>query len=425
MLMTLFINIIYLIFIIITLPYYLFRIITRSSYRAGLGQRFGFVPKRTGDKPTIWLHCASVGEIAATENLIKGLRDKYPNYELVISTLTPTGQAIVKKKYPDLLSIFFPIDLSWIVKKTLKRIKPALIILMEQEIWPNFLITAGKVDIPVVLLNGRITKRSRRWYRLIKWLIKPALDKIRLFSLQTEEYAARYRSLGIPEQKIKVTGNMKYDISVDESEKKGLLKLFQAQEYGEIIIGGSTHPPEEEILIWVYERLKKDYPSLRLILAPRHIERVPEIENHLNARQHKYIKRSQLPADKNIKDSIVIIDALGELKRLYTISALAFIGGSLVRHGGQNILEPAAAGKPVLFGPHMYNFQEPADILLSAGAAWQVKDEHELYERLKWLLDNLDLAQKAGEAGKEALKKHQGTTERNLSLLKDFLQKNL
>ena len=210
--MTYFINIVYLLFIIVTLPYYLVRIITRSSYRAGLFQRLGFVPKRRGDKPALWLHGASVGEIVSAENLIPHLRETFPDYDLVLSTLTPTAQAIVKKKYPDLSSIFFPIDLSWVVAKTLRRIKPSLIVLMEQEIWPNFLLTAGKLDIPVVLLNGRITSRSRRWYKLVKWVIKPALDNIRLFVLQTEEYAERFLSLGIPDEKIKVTGNMKYDI---------------------------------------------------------------------------------------------------------------------------------------------------------------------------------------------------------------------
>jgi len=419
--MSIFINLIYLIYIIITLPYYLFRIITRSSYRAGLFQRFGFVPKRKSDRPAIWLHGASVGEIAAAENLIPRLRETFPDSDLVLSTLTPTAQAIVKKKYPNLLSIFFPIDLSWVVAKTLKRIKPALIILLEGEFWPNFLLVAGKKNIPVVLVNGRITSRSRKWYGLIKWIMDPALEKVRLFALQTEAYAERFRLLGIPEEKIHITGNMKYDLVADETKKPGLLKLFQAEPDEEIIIAGSTHQPEEEILIWVYEQLKKDYPNLRLILAPRHIERVPEIENHLEARHHKYIKRSQLPLKEDIKDCVIIVDTLGELKGLYSICMLAFVGGSLVPVGGQNILEPAVAGKPVLFGPHMYNFQEAAEILLSAGAAWQVKDEHELGKRMEWLLDNFELAQKSGEQGQAALKKHQGATERNLALIQNIL----
>lgn len=419
--MRIFINLIYLTFIILTLPYYLFKIITTASYRAGLKERLGFVPRRANEKPAIWLHGASVGEIMAAQGLIDGLKQKYPDYDIIISTLTPTGQAVAKKKYPGCQFLFFPIDLSFIIKRVFKRLQPNLIILIERELWPNFILTANKMNIPVIVVNGRLTEKSLRWYKILKLIMKRVLARIQHFALQNETYAQRYQALGVPQDKITVTGNMKYDIvQVADliNEKNSYIRLFQISPDEIVLIGGSTHAPEEETLLNVYKRLRLENTSLRLILAPRYPERFDEVERLITAKGFKCLRRSKIEEGASgLNDAIILIDVLGELLKVYSVADIVFVGGTMAPRGGHNILEPAGLGKPVFFGSSLYNFADSAEMLVNAGGARLTSRGSELYEALKGLMTQPEQIKKMGQTNKEIVLSQQGATQKNLDLI--------
>lgn len=421
--MSLFIDCIYLVVSIVIFPYYLLRFITTPSSRLGLAQRFGFVPKRPLDKPAIWLHGASVGELKSAEVLIEKLIEKYPQYDLILSSLTPTAHGLLRKKYPTIHSVFFPFDFSGVVRRSLKRIKPDLIILLEQEIWPNFITFANRMNTPILLINGRITTKSYGYYRFLRWIFKPVLNRIKYLIVQDEVYRQRYETLGVVKEKIMVTGNMKYDnlpkLRISNSELRIELGI---KESDIVLIGGSTHSPEEEVLIDTYRNLQPEIRNLRLIMAPRHPERFGEVENLIKARGFKCIKRSAPKPEAGQGDStIILLDTIGELSHIYSIATVVFVGGSLVPKGGHNILEPVALGKPVFFGSYIYNFQESADILIKAGAGFMVHNKEELTTKLKNLLTDLPCLSQIGRQGVEIIIAQQGATERNMKIISNYL----
>ncbi len=414
-------NFFYLSYIVLSLPYYLFKFLTSKTARLGLTQRFGGVPQRTSAKPAIWLHCASVGEFLAIQDLITAIEKDLPNHEIIVSTLTPTAYQLARARITRHQIVFWPIDLSWITRKVLKRLRPDLIVLIEQEIWPNFIDQAQRLQIPIILINGRITERSLRRYRSVNWLIKPTLQKIKMLGVQTEEYAQRYRSLGVAAEKITVTGNLKYDIKTEETAPEEYSKLFRIKSDDIVMVGGSTHHPEEEVLVDSYLNLRADIKNLKLILAPRHPERTTEVEKYIQSKNISSVKRSQLSATDELAPDVIIIDTLGELNKLYPLATIVFIGGSLIPRGGQNVLEPAAAGRPVLFGPYMYNFQEAADLLVESGAGWMVQNAAELESQLRSLLANRSALNEAGQAGQKAIRRHRGATDRNFEVIRESI----
>lgn len=438
------IDFIYFIYIVIITPYYLFKFVTSKYHRQGLLERFGFVkfPNYDRQKRCIWLHAASVGEIKASDVLIKNLREVYPDYEFVISTLTPSAQKLVKEKYSDLptftssglrqagiKSFFFPLDLSLIIKKALKRINPALIILIEQELWLNLIRISASKRIPIILLNGRITKHSTRKYRFIKPVISRIWNKISYFCVQNKEYFERFKTLGVKSDKIKITGNMKYDLLDKPHSQTGEVfyrEIFGFNKNDLVIIGGSTHHPEEEILLEVYSKLKQDINNLRLIIAPRHPFRFDEVEKLIRIKGFECLRRSKLSAGSdnisdNVKSTIVLLDTLGELSKIYSIADAVFVGGSFVPRGGQSILEPAASGKPVFFGPDMSNFQDMADLLIKENAAISVMDKSELYRQLLHLFKEPATLKKMGERAQIVISQYQGATVKNIEFIKNLL----
>ncbi|MFH0889158.1 MAG: 3-deoxy-D-manno-octulosonic acid transferase [Planctomycetota bacterium] len=461
------IDFVYFIYIVIITPYYLFKFVTSRYHRQGLLERFGFVkfpnddrqkrsdatirsvphPKASGR--CIWLHAASVGEIKASDVLIKNLRGVYPDYEFVISTSTPSAQKLVKEKYPDTKSFFFPLDLSLIIKKALKQINPALIILIEQELWLNLIRIAASKRIPIILLNGRITKHSTIRYRFIKPVIRRIWNKISYFCVQNKEYFERFKALGVKSDKIMITGNMKYDLldkpspcsqgrgkSDSQTDEVSYRKIFGFNENDSVIIGGSTHHPEEEILLEVYSKLKQDINNLRLIIAPRHPFRFDEVEKLIRIKGFECLRRSKIEIKTEDKDKakgeeaksyshphpfIILLDTLGELSKVYSIADAVFVGGSFVPRGGQSILEPALLGKPVFFGPDMSNFQDMADLLMKENAAISVMDKSELYRQLIRLLKEPATLKKMGERAQIVISQYQGATVKNIEFIKNLL----
>lgn len=401
-------------------PYLLYKAITRPRHLAGLRARVGgagFI--RTGEGPCIWVHGVSVGEVAASEPLIRALERSLPGHEIVVTTSTQTGQAVARRKFPEKRVGYFPLDFSWSVKRALEAVRPSLVVLVELELWPNFLAEAKAQKIPVVVVNGRISERSFRGYRVARRVLP--LNDVAHYCVQTEQYAKRFKKLGVPDEKITVTGSMKYDNVVTASGDGATARASMGLGPDDVVwIAGSTHNPEERLLLDVFARLRAAKPELRLVLAPRHNERASEVAKQVEALGLTPVLRSK-QATGAVNDGVLIVDTLGELSRLYAGADLVFVGGSLIPHGGQNILEPAALGKPVFFGPHVANFQESVDRLLEAKGAIQVKDEKDLEARLRELLADPPRARALGARALETIEAAKGATERTVGVLKPLL----
>ena len=416
------------------LPYFLLKIVINKRFRAGLLHRFGFIPAKTGKKPCIWIHCASVGEVLTAKTLIKSIEKEFDGFEIALSVNTNTGFSVAKKYFEGKMIFYFPLDLSWVVDKAFNRIKPQLILLIELEIWPNFITAAAKKQIPVVLVNARISAKSAKWYRLFCRIsgtfLKSLLRKENLFCARTQADAFRLKELGISETQIKVTGNMKYDnivTDISANTRERLLKLFEIEADEKVIVCGSTFEGEEIILLRVFKNLCVKFGKLRLIIAPRHIERVPDIIKQIASLGFGYAKKSSL--DKGKKGAgykghpIIVVDTVGELSTIYSIADCVFVGRSLIPHGGQNMVEPAGLSKPVIVGPHTFNFKEEVDLLKEADAILIVKDEHSLSKAITYLLEHPEESGEIGRRAQLAVTKQMGVVNRNMNILREhFLE---
>ncbi len=421
------------IFILVFLFWYLPEYLFKGKFHSGFLMRLGIFPRRIrqrlAGRQTIWLHAVSVGEVLASRELLEGLRKEYPQSQIVISTVTPTGNAVVRKiAGPQDIVIYLPLDISLIAAAVVRRINPLLVIIAETELWPNLIGVLNKRKVPIITVNARISDGSFRGYGLIRFLIRPVLNKISLFCLQTESDARRLTALGASPEKLRVTGNMKFDNAdypplrdpaTRDAEYRKRLGLGEKER---LLTAGSTHPGEEEIVLRVYKQLLKDFPELKLLIAPRHPERAGEIGKlALNyGFDPIFISKLQPSAIDRRLSTVFILDTIGQLTSFYAVSDIVFVGKSLVNKGGQNILEPAFFAKPILFGPHMFNFREITALFLANQAAVMVQDEEELSQKIQFLLANPDEADRLGQAGKELLIRNQGATERNLGFIRNY-----
>lgn len=404
-------------------PYFLYKMATTGKYRAGLSQRLGFVPRRTG-ADCIWLHGVSVGELLAARSIVAGLQKALPEVPLAVSTTTNTGYERALESYSGSHVFYYPLDFSWAVSRVFERIRPAIVVLMEMEVWPNFLSRACGRGVPVVVANGRITERGHRGYARFPRLARKMLSKVRLYLMQNELYAERLRSLGVPSGKVRVVGNVKFDtvsIDVDLSSRRALRREMGVGENEILIIGGSTHAGEEQALLASYSRLSRRDPRVRLLVVPRHRTRFEEVRRLIVSQGFEVFARSSLAGGGTPAGGEVLLgDTMGELERLYEAADIAFVGGSLIPHGGQNILEPAARGKPVVFGPSMENFPSAGELLLTAGAAVRIGGADELSEALAGFLDGPKAAA-AGEAGRAAIIGSRGATARTVEAITSIM----
>jgi len=346
---------------------------------------------------------------------LDGIRERWPDKKLLISAFTPTGKetAIVKTKADGV--IFLPLDLPWIVRRVLKKVNPSVLILMETELWPNLISRAGNMGIPVVVVNGRISDRSYGKYWFISPLLRKAFDHINRFLMQSDGDALRIVTLGADQSKVSVTGNIKFDLKAVYRDIP-----FMDEWEGPLLIAGSTHKGEDAPILDIYKELKGNCPDLKLLLAPRHLERVTEVEGVLKGKGLRYVRRSEVK--DRIYEPILLLDTLGELAYFYRYGNIVFIGGSLVPIGGHNLLEPALYGKPVLFGPHVENFRDAARIITDSGGGIKVKDSDDLKDQLIRLLSDNDLCNSLGEKGREAVLNNQGATERTLESLFEYIK---
>ena len=401
-------------------PYFLFRMITKGKYKKGLKQRLGFTPG-VKNKDIIWVHAVSVGEVIAASPIIDAIRKRYPKYSFLISTVTDTGQDMARKAISDPKEIiYFPLDFKWIVNKVLKSIPPKLFIMVETELWPNFIREARRRGIPLVVVNGRISPGSYKGYRVTKPFLKRVLSNIDLFCMQSKRDKERIISLGAQEEKVHTTGNVKFDgLKTEIPERGRLAGELKISLQDPVLVAGSTHPKEEEIILDIYQKAKEEFPDLRLILAPRHPERIPEVEAICKSKNLLCVPRSQRITGER---AIILLDTIGELAKIYSLAAIVFVGGSLVPVGGHNILEPAALGKAPLFGPYMHNFVESARLLLEGGGGIQVRNKEELRENILGLLRNPEKREKIGDRAQEIVKRHQGASGRTLELIGGLLE---
>jgi 3-deoxy-D-manno-octulosonic-acid transferase len=410
----------FVIFAIIYLPYFLLR----KKLHQGFFQRLGFLPFNLGLEQPIWIHAVSVGEARVAQALVKQLRGIYPEKRFVFSNVTTTGNRIVHSfKEGDDFVFYLPLDLSFIVRRVVRKLRPCICIIVETEIWPNLITQLKKNAVPVVLVNARISDRSFLGYRIIRPLIKPILNKIDLFCVQSSRDAQRLSVLGAKSDKLKITGNMKYDFKDYTDYKRDYtdykLKLGLGSKE-RLFVAGSTHPGEEKIVLNTYKRLLNEFPDLRLLIAPRHPERAKEIER-LAAKlefQSHFISTVQRTTQSAKRKAIFILDTIGQLRSFYAIADIVFVGGSLIKRGGQNILEPAYFSKAILFGPYMFNFRDISELFLERAAARRVQAQEGLLREVKFLLNNPSELETMGEKARQLVLGNQGATKRNIELIK-------
>jgi 3-deoxy-D-manno-octulosonic-acid transferase len=428
--------------IVFILPWCLLNLI-RGKYRVGLWQRMGFYPdeiqKGLLNQFTLWIHAVSVGEVIASVPLIKGLKENYPNLKIVLSTVTVTGNKIAKEKVSEAdYIIYFPFDFLGSIKRALKAVNPSACIIMETELWPNFLKELNVKDIPTVIVNGRVSEKSYKGYNIIKPFMKEILKNISLFNMQTEGDAKKIITLGAKKRNVIITGNIKYDCNfkkIDDDDIKEIKDTLGINGKERILIAGSTHSGEEDTIVDVYSSLLKDHPDFRLIIAPRHIERAGEVEEIIKMRGLVPVRRTCLfKGDNTISLSacgyaqaggrpVIILDTIGELSFIYSIGTIVFVGGSLIPHGGQNILEPLFYKKPVLFGKYMMNFHEISKDICSSGGGIQVNDKNDLRKEVAGLLDNEKRMAEVGEKGYQMIMRNRGALQKNLKLIGEMMSR--
>ncbi len=395
------------------------------------------IEKLRGQK-VIWFHAASVGEVKALSVILPQVRRNHPEYELVISTLTKTGNVDAEKTLKGQGMVFFvPVDLRRFVRRTIRRIKPVALILVETEFWPNLIREAKKSGCFVGLVNGRISERSLRKYLLVKSLFAETLRHLDLLCVQSEEYKQRMLLLGAEEGRIVITGNLKFDrlLLADGCQNADQIrKSLHISQDQRVLVAGSTREGEEQILLLVFKRLKQQYPNLIFVLAPRHLNRLSQVEGILSAGGLESIRRTQLDesASKHAQEgesplnhkSLILLDTMGELSKIYCLADVAFVGGSLVPVGGHNLLEPAIYGVPVLFGPYVDNFKEEAKILMESGGGIQVDNPEGLLRELTELLSDDERRKTLGQKAREAIERKTGVAKKTTDLIFSALKQS-
>jgi len=416
----------YLTFFLLTSPYFFIKMLRTGKYREGLRQRLGAVEPRKSTAPCVWIHGVSVGEVLAAKSFVAEFERRHPDWELVISSTTNTGIEVAKKHYPRKKVFYFPLDFSCVTRGVIGKIRPSVVILMELEVWPNFIRAAEREGAKVIILNYRISEKAFKLQKRFRVFIKKSYERIAHICAQTEQYAGRLIESGVDARKIEVTGSMKYDsvcTEVDEKEIRRLKEKLGFKEGQKILLGASTHRSEEAALLDVFSRLKKDFPALCLIIVPRHAERFNEVAALLDSRGVNYIRKSRIDKGERIEgDAIILADTMGELAEMTSISDIVFVGGSLIPHGGQNMLEAAGLAKAVLFGPHIFNFQETVDLLLEEEAALMVHSAEELEANISRLLKDAEKAAQMGQRARRVIEARKGATMRNVKAVEKVLE---
>jgi 3-deoxy-D-manno-octulosonic-acid transferase len=422
-------NILFAIFFWLSAPFYFLKMWRRGNWREDFGQRFGRysaeLKTALANRPVLWLHAVSVGEVGVCLQLIRALEPRLPDFQFVVSCTTSTGMGELRRNLPPhIRRVYYPVDFAGAVGRAMNAIQPRAIILVEAELWPNFLWQATRRQTPLFLVNARISERSWRGYRRFSFLFQSLFARFRAVGCQTEADARRLIEIGFPSGGVQVTGNLKFDAAKPDDrpglDVPGLLEQIGVNKNARLLVAGSTHAGEEAILCEVFLQLRRRFPDLFLVLVPRHFERAKEAGQELESRGLKFIYRSDItPATRMQAGQLqcLLVNSTGELKFFYQQATIVFVGKSLTAQGGQNPIEPAALGKAMVFGPNMQNFAPIARALVGADAAVQVQTAAQLEEAMADLLANdLRRAQIGGRALK-IVEQNLGATERTVEMI--------
>jgi len=422
-------NIVAVILVLAAIPVFLVRLVREEGFGERLRQSFGFLPTEAlvpvANKNCIWLHAASVGEIVATSPIVKEIRREMPELPILISVVTASGYAMAKRIIPEADSIiFFPLDLSWLGRKVLAKIRPRIFLLVETELWPNFLYAIREYAIPVLMVNGRISEKSVNRYRYLHSVLRDMLATVDRFCMQSEIDAQYIIRLGAPPRRVVITGNTKFDqtyTDVTAPEKKELIRQLGFSNRGPLLVAGSTHPGEEELLYAAFQKVRESFPQAGLVIAPREIMRASKLIELAAKYGLRAVRRTELDYGGAGTD-VIILDTIGELGRIYSIGDIVYVGGSLVPHGGHNLLEPAAHGKPILVGPHMFNFKDSYGLLHGRRACDTVYDGTDLGEKLLYLLNNDQVRNDMGREALAVIGENRGAALKSVQHLRQVLE---
>ena len=419
-------------FFLITGPFFLFTLWKRGKLLPQFGQRFGFYSKdvqtQLAPGADLWIHAVSVGEVKLARVLIRHLREFQPTLRIVVSTTTGTGFTVAKQHLADAQTfvIYNPIDFLWSVVWAFNTIKPRLLVLIESEIWPNYLWCAKRRHVPVYLVNTRLSDKSEERYRKLRWLVRPLLQDIDLVFAQDQTDVSRLTQAGFAPESVFKLGSMKYDVAaLDTATEKDISTWWDRTGWvGEqtILLGGSTHAGEEEVLARIYRELREEWPHLRLVLAPRHAERGPAIRDMCDRMGLRAVTRSQLatasePMGNGSTPDVLVVNSTGELSSLYKRATLAFVGKSLRGHGGQNFIEAAPVGTPIVIGPNMQNFKVITREFINQQAVIQVTDEFELANCLHALFASDEIRHELGTRAKATFQANLGAAQRTAKVI--------
>lgn len=421
-------DLVYSLALLVLSPWLAWRSVATGRYRRGLGEK---LLGRVGvtnphNKPVAWFHAVSVGEVNLLGTLVPAFRKRHPDWLVVVSSTTDTGLAEARRRFPDLAVVAFPFDFSWAVTAALHAINPSLVVLTESELWPNFLSAAKRRGVPVVVVNARMSPRSFSRLRRFAGAARRLLFRhVTRFAVQEQEYADRLRLLGVPDAKLVVTGSVKYDGASGECDTPKTRALVELLNPGRSVVwlAGSTHAPEESIVLAAFARLRTRFPHLRLILVPRHPDRFEEVARLVEQSGLPFARRSRIGEPLPEMPAVVLLDSVGELGAAWGLADVGFTGGSLDGHrGGQSMIEPAGYGVPCVFGPHVWNFRDAARRMVEVGGAVMVKDAAGLEVELAKLTTDADLRQRVGSAARELVRRQQGATVRTLDVLDAVLE---
>lgn len=429
-------NLLYVLVIAAASPWLLWAAVRKRKYRAGYREKlFGLVPKREGAEPCIWLHAVSVGEVNLLGVILRELRERRPAWKVVLSSTTHTGLELARKKYPDVTTFYCPLDFSWAVRAAVRRVRPSLLVLAELELWPNLITAAREARVPVAVVNGRLSERSFHGYRKLRPFMRRLLNRLSLVAVQNDEYRERFEALGAEPDRLVTTGSLKFDGAVGDRRNAATQRLtqlagFQAEDV--VFLAGSTQEGEEAAALDAYRGLAAEFPRLRLVLVPRHADRFDEVARMLERSGVPFVRRSSLaqvehrphpafghlrPEGEGIGPRVLLVDAVGELGAWWGTAQIAFVGGSFGDRGGQNMLEPAAYGAAVSFGPNTWNFREIAGALVAAGGAVVLPGPNSLGPFVRRCLVDPSFTAELGRRARSLVAANLGATARTVELL--------
>lgn len=420
-------NVIYCFALLAVAPWLAYQAVRKGKYRSGFAAKFlGLVPRRTTDQPCVWLHAVSVGEVNLLAPLIERLRGDYPGVECVVSTTTVAGLALAKTRLPDHTVFYCPLDFSWAVATAMRRIRPTVLVLVELEIWPNLIRAAKRRGAKVALINGRLSDRSCRGYRRLRPVFAGILRQFDLVAVQSETYASRFRRLGASVDSVHVTGSLKFDgaqTQRDNPATERLRRLFDIATDETILLAGSTQEEEDRMVLSSFHALSETHPKLRLILVPRHPHRFEQVAQMIQQTGLSWMRRSQLdhvPADRSAR--VLLVDTVGELGAWWGTADMAYVGGSMGVREGQNMIEPAAYGAAVSFGPRTKNFRHVAAALLDCQAAVVVHNIDDFTQFVAKMVAHPDQAAAMGQRAAALVRSQLGATQRTTVALGELFE---